>query len=176
MKSWWGTVAVMLSQVVIAAPVETPIAERLERAEATWTSLRPESYSYRIREGGVFGYKTVHVRVNGGKCIRARSWRGLLPHAESCEGRTVPELLERIRKELPQTHNRTSRSASFDPCYGYPTEFTVSMGDDPPDQDWYFVVEGFRTSTAARCAPDKSFQPTSSSSLRSPTAAAELHR
>jgi hypothetical protein len=46
------------------------------------------------------------------------------------------------------------------------------MGDDPPDQDWYFVVEGFRTSTAARCAPDKSFQPTSSSSLRSPTAAA----
>lgn len=143
------------------------IAEDLARAENLWNALNLKDYSYSIRKGGVFGYDTVHVRVRDGKCVRARSWHGLLPAQRSCEGRTVPELFDAIRKELKEIVNRQRREATFDACYGFPASLTVEMGDDPPDQDWYYTIEEFRSSKRVRCAPNKSLQPTSSSSLGS---------
>ena len=139
---------VLSSEQSLAASHDSELLAQLAQAEAVWSSAGLTDYGYSLTRGGVFGYTQYKVRISKGRCSASSrpvfgKSRGAWQRT-GCEGITISELFQDIRREL--TRGTVRASAEFDKAFGYVTSFSAEPDTGLSDQDWYLEVKEFKLS------------------------------
>jgi len=115
----------------------------LDAARTAWAKNGLTDYSYTLERGGVFGAgPKLRVRVVAGKCVKVTYWRRFLRHEDTCDNRTILELLDELDRGIER--NPISTRLQFDPQFGYPLRVSVEPRTDLSDQDWWYVITRFK--------------------------------
>ena len=136
---------VLLSSSSIAG--DSVSISELESNEARWNSQSFTSVSFKLREGGPFGYTEYKIKTSGEKC-KANSrfvfgkeiekWK-----TDSCLSHTPAEQFKKVKAQLIAGTIRSE--IRFNPEFGYIEFYSVEPKTDAFDQDWYFEVSGFKS-------------------------------
>jgi hypothetical protein len=141
-------VIILSSEQSPAASHDSELLAQLDHAEALWNSAGLTDYGYSLTQGGVFGYTQYKVRIRKGRCSASShpmpdtskgAWQ-----RTGCEGLTIPELFQDIRRELMRGTVRAR--AEFDKTFGYVMNFSADPDTRIPDQGWYLKVTEFKFS------------------------------
>ena len=139
--------ATLLAFLTTSALASNPasIAE-IESAEVLWNSKNLVSYSYIVKEGGVFGFYEYKIKVNGNKCSaksrysigsKFSSWK-----TDVCTGHLISEQFERSKKQMRAGTNHSNFTANE--SAGYLEYFSADPITDATDQDWYIEIKNFK--------------------------------
>ena len=115
--------------------------EMLSAARTVWQDSKLADYTFTLERGGVFGGVKYRVKVKDGKCLKVTYWHRLKRHKDTCDNRTIAELLDELDQVIEE--DPISIWLEFDPELGYPIEVLVEPKTDLTDQDWWYVISRF---------------------------------
>lgn len=144
MFKYLAFLVLLVPQLSIAEPVENneTAQEMLVSAREAWEGHDLQDYTFILERGGVFGRLKYRVKVKAGKCVKVTYWRRLIRHHDSCENRTIPDLLDELGQVIQ--NDPVSIWLEFDPEFGFPVYVAVEPRTDLTDQDWGYVISKFR--------------------------------
>ena len=135
--------ALIIPQFAIADRVanNAEAQEMLDVARAVWEGNKLTDYTFTLERGGVFGGVKYRVKVENGKCSKVTYWHRLKRHKDTCDNRTVAELLDELGQVIKE--DPVSIWLKFDPKLGFPVEVSVEPRTDLTDQDWWYRISRF---------------------------------
>jgi len=139
--------AILLTFLTTKALAFNPASlAEIETAESLWNSKNLISYSYLVKEGGVFGFSEYKIKVNGEKCSaksrysigsKFSSWK-----SDVCTGHLISEQFARSKKQMLAGTNHSTFTANAG--VGYIQYFSADPITDATDQDWYIEIKNFK--------------------------------
>jgi Family of unknown function (DUF6174) len=118
----------------------------IENYQARWSQNEPDTYQYRVKEGGVFGYKEYKVKINGNRCSAKYKNKGASNNffwkKASCENIKISSMFEKIRKQLAYEADEIKLFVALDGRLKY---FYFEPKGDIEDQDWYIEIYDFKS-------------------------------
>ncbi len=143
--------AILLVFLTASALASSPTSiTEIESAESLWNSKNLTSYSYVVKEGGVFGFYEYKIKVNDSKCSaksrysigsKFSSWKN-----DVCTGHLISEQFARAKKQILTGTNHSNFTANA--SAGYLEYFSADPVTDATDQDWYIEIKGFKVISA----------------------------